>query len=797
MRTKSFPRFFRAWVIVGSAVALLLGYGVTVAEATNHCDATSITLGQEKLGNIFVSGENVAFPVENATGEEVRWTARDFWNREVAQGTEPLVGGQANIQVNPGALGYFTLDLASYDAGAVTGCKRTRFAVLAPFTRPASSRYGVQTHFGTLGNPYPLEVIPLMQRLGVTFTRDSVRWEHVEQERGVFTFDPWFDTYIDALDAADLSPMLVFGLYNNLYDNGDTPYTEEGLDAYGEYARQIVQRYGSRMIAGEVWNEPNGTGFTKGPAAGDPVNYAQMVQHVNEAVKPGNPSMPVVLGATTGIDLPWLEQVFQAGGLDFADRVSVHHYPVRATSNEDDIPALQGLVDQYSGGRNVPTWITETGWPTRHPRDEVMVARDLVKLLALESVHGPTRISWFNLIHNAEQFGLLRSEQDELGRFVPKPAYVAYAVLTRQLSTATPQGKTGIPGVRSYLFDKNGTQLRVLWAEDGNKVVQLSGSGSVHVTDFMGNTTTYSSPPTLALTDEPVYVEGNLTDMTVVSSEYEAEALPATVAPGTTREQFSDPNLSGGAGDKYNGTQPGDFIDYQVDVPAAGSYDIVARLKTHESRGIYQLAVNGVNQGPPIDAYSAGDGYRLVFPGRKHFSSAGNASFRLTVTGKNPAATGYTFATDYIELIPANPTGGLRSEAEGLVATVTGGTTREQFFEAGLSSNHADKYNGAGVGDEITYFDIEVPAPGAYEIVVRAKTFNNRGIYQLAIENGNQGQPFDSYHPETFNRHYSLGTRIMNSAGKKRFAFTVVGKHADSTGYTLALDYIELIPINT
>jgi len=39
-----------------------------------------------------------------------------------------------------------------------------------------------------------------------------------------------------------------------------------------------------------------------------------------------------------------------------------------------------------------------------------------------------------------------------------------------------------------------------------------------------------------------------------------------------------------------------------------------------------------------------------------------------------------------------------------------------------------------------------------------------------------------------------LGTVSISAAGNYAFKFTVSGKNASSTGYTLAFDYIELIP---
>ena len=49
----------------------------------------------------------------------------------------------------------------------------------------------------------------------------------------------------------------------------------------------------------------------------------------------------------------------------------------------------------------------------------------------------------------------------------------------------------------------------------------------------------------------------------------------------------------------------GDQIQFKVYVPAAGSYDVSARVKTYKTRGVCQPSINGAAVGQPRDQYSA------------------------------------------------------------------------------------------------------------------------------------------------------------------------------------------------
>jgi sugar lactone lactonase YvrE len=130
---------------------------------------------------------------------------------------------------------------------------------------------------------------------------------------------------------------------------------------------------------------------------------------------------------------------------------------------------------------------------------------------------------------------------------------------------------------------------------------------------------------------------------------FESEALTVQARSAGYRI-LSDPGASGGAYALLKATVPGDFVTYNVPIAAAGTYDVKVGIQTRNNRGIFQLAIAGVNQGPPQDEYSPTIGYEVRDLGTVTFTSGGNQTFRFLVTGRNPSSGGYALAFDYIDL---------------------------------------------------------------------------------------------------------------------------------------------------
>lgn len=284
----------------------------------------------------------------------------------------------------------------------------------------------------------------------------------------------------------------------------------------------------------------------------------------------------------------------------------------------------------------------------------------------------------------------------------------------------------------------------------------------------------------------------------VPAQHLETESMGLQALSGASHSIISDVNLSGGAGTQLNATGTGQYVTYTVPVSTAGTYQVKVGVKSGAKRGIFRLSIGGVTQGTAQDEYTSTIGYGVRNLGTRTFSSGGNKAFKFLVSGKNTNSGGYSIGLDYIELIPT--TASSRSETESLtvqaISPVPSGYSSAQWFgvfNASAASGGAGTYfNAIAQGNYITY-TVPVAKAGTYHVRVGIQTKPNKGKFQLAINGVNQGQVQDEYNPSVTYNERDLGTVYLNS-GDQALKFKVTGKNASSTGYTLAFDYIELVP---
>lgn len=133
---------------------------------------------------------------------------------------------------------------------------------------------------------------------------------------------------------------------------------------------------------------------------------------------------------------------------------------------------------------------------------------------------------------------------------------------------------------------------------------------------------------------------------------YEAETLPVNALTDSVT-LYNDANASGGKKLGVNNNAVGDYIEFSVDVPQAGTYDITSRAFKSSGNGIYQLSVGGNNVGSPQDFFwSTTAGQKDLTSGSYAFPAPGSYLIRLTTTGKNSSAAGYKLMLDHLKLTP-------------------------------------------------------------------------------------------------------------------------------------------------
>lgn len=215
--------------------------------------------------------------------------------------------------------------------------------------------YGACAH--VTGDEPAVRTCALLREAGVGWVRSGFRWDAAERKPGEWDFAA-FDKVVDDCEAqgVQLLPILCRSV-------AWADPAHEHLDAWGDYVKRVVTRYGTRLPVLEVWNEQNISMFWKNPSA---ANYLALLRRTYEVVKAHDPALRVSFGGTSGIPHDFFEEVYKLGGGKFFDLVSVHPYthPEAPEGRLDrDLEKLRAIMAKY-GDAEKPIWITEMGWPT-------------------------------------------------------------------------------------------------------------------------------------------------------------------------------------------------------------------------------------------------------------------------------------------------------------------------------------------------------------------------------------------------------------------------------------------------
>jgi len=152
--------------------------------------------------------------------------------------------------------------------------------------------------------------------------------------------------------------------------------------------------------------------------------------------------------------------------------------------------------------------------------------------------------------------------------------------------------------------------------------------------------------------------------------------------------------------------------------------------------------------------------------------------------------------------VSATPTGGGGGgttviEGESLTVAASSGDTWRTSSDTNGSGGAIAFFDATAANDYVT-LNVSIPAAATYNVKVRYKSGNNRGIFQLASAPGvggtytNIGTAKDEYNAsQLYNQIADCGNHTF-AAGAQVLRFTVTGKNAASSGYGLAIDSIEL-----
>ncbi|WP_248517479.1 glycosyl hydrolase [Salinarchaeum laminariae] len=525
--------------------------------ASSPAQATlSVAIGQEARGNIFLTNETPRITL-HADGE-IAWRVEDYYGEVVANGTESI-DGQTTIDFPLDEVGHYTLrvlpaagtangDGAAADSGLSDAADRPTIARTSLAVLPADEFdtddefYAMSTKFGA-GRDH--EMMDTLEHIGVGTVRDEHGWHDVEQSPGEYDFSGSDRAeFMAELQQRGFDRLFLLVYANQLYaeewDGIFTfPSTEAAREGYANYTAAVLEEYPDLEHV-EVWNEPNIESFSVGPAGQDPAAYAALLESTYDAVQKTRSDVTVVGGSTTrnystsgvppAIDFGYWEGIFEAGGAEHMDAISVHLYRDEPAAFGSDLDQLRELTREYNDGESMPIWVTELGWATSPHLaggdGETTQARHLVQSHAHLQQAGVERYYWYTQVDTyyqddiwqhadgSDQFGLLRGGDNPLGENTPKPSYLAYATMTRQLADAEFQSSATQP-VQRYRFADGDEQTSVLWTEERTDVT-LRTDEPVTISTMTGDEQTLTpvdGEVYLTVGPDPIYVGGGIDEI--------------------------------------------------------------------------------------------------------------------------------------------------------------------------------------------------------------------------------------------------------------------------------------------
>ncbi|MGN0179893.1 MAG: sugar-binding protein [Monoglobaceae bacterium] len=505
-----------------------------------------------KTGNIFAEGEEIALNNSffNKTNEEFGVTAKyivyDSEGKELETQTIQfdVLPNDTVVKeysfTNPGIYDLYDIELQTVsvlkdNAAKVYEASSTgKFSVAVDSSDIKNEQYGLNNHGLSRGMGTLEEYTYLMGAAGASYMRgDSLYWAEVEKSKGKYEIDQSWLKKADETLARGIKVHTILCGGNKLYypctnEFTTPPSTDEDIEAFANYCGYVAGALKGRVESFEIWNEWNLTSFNK--TNEPPETYAKLLKAAYKAIKKANPDAIVVGGDTSRIPLDWFERVFEAGGYDYCDAISVHPYD---WSTEDfDVDAFltnaQGLKDlMHKYGPDKPIWATEVGFNTSDGRysNEKQAKETVILNLFNKYFNVYERLFQYCLYDRDNQsdiescWGLVNYWASPYHPHSAKESYLALCAMNKFIGDAKPD-KHLIDNEFCALGFKNSNlgDVLVVIAKRNEKMMAYNlGCGSVDIYDMYGNKmdTVYSDNGeySFTVTDKPVYVVGNFNEL--------------------------------------------------------------------------------------------------------------------------------------------------------------------------------------------------------------------------------------------------------------------------------------------
>lgn len=370
-----FMRYSSADVLIGS---------VKVRKSSLIRDS-KVNISSEKLGNIFSRDDtNIELFVDVFnrsdkilhTQDSVliknKQTLETVYQTDFQMTIEPKQTQRHTFSfINPQINGIYTIELIEKlysddnEVELKEATTNSEFSVVyAIDEEDLNPKFGQMSHVVTKGRGTPEEFSKLLTNVGGTWNRDEVPWDVVETEKGKYSIPQDMYNKMKIMSDNGINQVVICAFYNSLYDEGKTPFSDEGIEGYAKYCGFLAKELKGITNYFEIWNEYNIVNFNVSNEP--PETYAKMIKAAYAEIKKANPDAVVIGISTAMVSIEWTRRVFDAGAYDYMDAVSIHPYDFSGSFREQKLISegleLKELMLKY--GELKPIFYSELGFST-------------------------------------------------------------------------------------------------------------------------------------------------------------------------------------------------------------------------------------------------------------------------------------------------------------------------------------------------------------------------------------------------------------------------------------------------